>query len=86
MGRKSKETTKEERKIIVNMANKGHSYKFIAETMNRPVTTVKTIVYRYKITGQYENKERSGRPVIFTEREKSNIVKKNLKRSQTIGD
>lgn len=76
MGRKLKETTIEEREIVINLVKKGHSYKEIAEIVKRPCSTIKSIVYRFASTAQHANKPRSGRPSILTQREKSAIVRK----------
>ena len=51
MESKRKETTIEERHIIVREFCKGKSYKIIAETVARPITTVKSIMVTNRLLG-----------------------------------
>lgn len=44
MGRKAKETTEEERRIVVSQFKSGKTYKEIGEIIGRPITTVKSII------------------------------------------
>lgn len=62
MGRKGKETTPEERKIAFNMKCRGSTFREIAETLQRPLGTVISIVNRFKNIGQFINRARKGRP------------------------
>lgn len=64
MGRKQKETTEEERKIIINLRNEGKSLRKIGESVNRPYSTIKSIVDRYSSSNNFKNEERLGRPPI----------------------
>lgn len=76
MGRKRKETTEEERRIAVRQFKAGKSYKDISELLCRPITTVKSIIYRFTKTQKYRNVPRKGRPPILTEKEKRLVVRK----------
>lgn len=74
MGRKGKETTVEERKIILNLFKLGKTVSEIAESVGRPRTTVQDIIKRYKNGENLSNKARTGRPCRLTDREKRKIV------------
>lgn len=76
MGRKNKETTEEERQIAVKRFRKGESFKTIAEILNRPISTVKSIIYRFSQSNSYRNKPRRGRPSVLTPADKRQIVRK----------
>lgn len=68
MGRKGKETTVQERRIIINSFCKGKSYAEISAIVQRPITTIKTIIYRHGGSGFLRNKPRAGRPKKLTAR------------------
>ena len=50
MAPKRKETTEEERKIIINLREKNKSIREIGEIVRRPYSTVKKIIDIYKTT------------------------------------
>lgn len=82
MGRKGKETTEEERKIIINLRNTNKTIKEISEIVKRPKSTITSILHRFDGCTNYKNKDRDGRPKKLTERESRKliqIVKKNPK-------
>lgn len=60
MGRKAKETSEEERKIIINLHNQCKSLCEIAKFVNRPRSTVQTVIDRFSITKTLKNKPRGG--------------------------
>jgi transposase len=74
MGRKGKETTVEERRIIMNLFKLKKTVSEIAKSVGRPRTTVQDIIKRYKHSENFENKVRRGRPCKLTDREKRKII------------
>ena len=74
MVRKGKETTTEERNIVINMY-KQKTLSEIASTVNRSRTIVFYIIKRFKETQTLVNKPRSGAPSKLTTRDKTHIVK-----------
>lgn len=86
MGRKGKETTVSERKIILNLHNQNKTYAEIAKAINRSRYTVRSVIKRLKGKENVEDHSRSGRPPKLSEREKRkvvNIIKQNPKTSST---
>lgn len=71
-----KETTIEERSIVVREFSKGRSYQDISQIVGRPVTTVKSIIKRYGEQGFVANNPRSGRPTALSPREIRFFVKR----------
>lgn len=76
MGRKLKETTESQRKIIIHLHNQGKSYAEIGELMDRSRFTIRSIIHRFKEAPNLENVKRSGRPRILSNRECKQIVRK----------
>lgn len=74
MGRKGKETTVEERKIILNLRNQNKTIKEISEIVNRPKSTITSIIKRFSGSENLQNKARIGRPKKLTSRETRKIV------------
>lgn len=86
MGRKQKETTEAERKIILDLYKQNKSYAEIGEIVKRSRFTVCSIVKRFKGASDYTNLKRTGRPRKLSAREEVQIVrkiKKNPKISST---
>lgn len=84
MGRKGKETTVEERKIVMHLHNQCKSLQSIADTIGRPRSTVQSIIHRYCQRNTVQNMPRSGRPRLVTgkrERLLMRIIKKNSRTS-----
>ncbi|XP_047116087.1 uncharacterized protein LOC124796046 [Schistocerca piceifrons] len=82
MGRKEKETTIDERNIVVAQYFQHKSYAEIANIIGRSRATVQSIVKRYKDRHVVINSERHGRPQKLTTREPRmllRIIKKNPK-------
>ena len=75
MGRKGSETTIEERQIAFNMRCRGKSFREIAETLSRPVSTVMTIINRFKEEGHFESKPRTGRPKKISKSDEKLLVR-----------
>lgn len=76
MGRKLKETTESQRKIIIYLHNQGKSYAEIGEMMERSRFTIRSIINRFKEAQNLESKKRTGRPRILSDRECKQIVPK----------
>lgn len=83
MGRKQKETTESERKIILELHKKSKSYAEIAEIVKRSRFTVASIVRRYKGSSDVTSFPRTGRPRKLTAREETNIIRKIKKNPKT---
>jgi len=62
MGRKGKETTEEERKIVMRLHNQCKSLREIADVIGRPRSTIQSIIDRHCLTNTVKNMPRSGRP------------------------
>lgn len=75
MGRKTRETTISERKIILKLSEEGNSYSTIARIVNRSRFTVRNIIKRFSDEKNVENLPRSGRPQKLTDRDKRKVTK-----------
>ena len=62
MGRKNKELSSDMRELIVKLYNNGDSFKTVAEKTQKPLGTVKSVIYRFKKEKIIQNKPRTGRP------------------------
>lgn len=82
MGRKLKETTTEERKIILNMRENGSKLHDIAKTVQRSVSTVQSIIKRCQERCCVENKARRGRPEKLNNIDKRQILRQVKKDPQ----
>lgn len=79
MGRKSKESTYEERKIIYNLRKEGKKLKEIAKYTNKSISTVHSILQRNSLKlGQ-----RPGRPEKLKPRDKAVIIRKIKEQPRT---
>ena len=76
MGRKSKETSQEDRRIVVRLYEEGKSFKYISNTIARPITTVKNIVFRFQRSNKIQNAPRNGRPSKLSPKTKRRIERK----------
>lgn len=76
MGRKGKNTSLEQRKLVILHYEKGKTYKLIAEMLNMKPNTVGDIVRRYKNEQRIEFKKQTGQPKKLTEKEQRVIVRK----------
>lgn len=68
-------TTVEERKIIINLHNSMITMTKIAKQVNRPISTISSIIDRYGLTKSFQNKAKSGRPRKLDDRDKREIVR-----------
>lgn len=64
----------ETRKIIIDLREKGKSFREIAKIVGRHHTSVKKIVDKSKNLKKIENFQRTGRPKILSERDERRIV------------
>jgi len=62
MGHKGKETTPEERRIIIRLLNQCKSYGEIAKIVGRPRSKIQSIINRICEKATYQNQPRIGRP------------------------
>lgn len=82
MGRKGKESSEEERNLIIRLHNQCKSLNEISQQIGRPRSTVQSIINRFCVTKSVKNKPRSGRPEILSKQDKHYIlreIKKNPK-------
>lgn len=75
MGRKRAETTIEERKVIINLHNQCKSLSEISRIVNRPRTTIQSVVDRYGARKSLQNNSRSGRPRKINQRVGRSIIR-----------
>ncbi|GFV61862.1 uncharacterized protein TNCV_4106671 [Trichonephila clavipes] len=75
MASKSKELDVNVKNMIIQLRNEGLTYRAIGIQLNVNLFTVRS-VKKFNETGSTENKVRSGRPGIFSAREKHSIIKK----------
>lgn len=83
MARKGKETSPDERKLIIRLHNQCKSSYEIARLVGRPRTTVQSVIDRFGVTKSVQNKQRSGRPRSLTEHDERFIVREIKKNPRT---
>lgn len=83
MSQKRKETTIDERKIILNAYNQNKSIREICSLVNRPRTTITGIINRFKDDPECVYQPRSGRPSALSVREKRQIINMIKKEPKT---
>lgn len=76
MGRKSKNSSIEIKKLVIKHYVTRKTYKKIAEILNMKVSTVGDIVRRYREEGRIEYLKQKGRPKKLSAREEKYIVRK----------
>ena len=69
MGRKGPEISPEVRKLAVDLHQNGHRLCEISKLLQLSYMTVSNIIKRFVQTGSVENKARSGRPKVVTDRD-----------------
>lgn len=62
MGRKGKELSPEEKRIVINIFESGNSITEISRLLQRSHSTVSSFIRRYLLRGEIESRRRSGRP------------------------
>lgn len=75
MGRKGRETTVQERRIIIKLHNETKSLSEISRTLGRPRSTIQSIIDRFGVEKTLRNQPRSGRPQALSARDKAFIVR-----------
>ncbi|GFW00232.1 hypothetical protein TNCV_4354291 [Trichonephila clavipes] len=75
MASKSKELDVNVKSMIIQPRNEGSTYRAVGIQLNISLFTVRSVVKKFNETGCPENKVRSGRPGIFSAREKRSIIK-----------
>lgn len=73
---KIRETSLEERKLIIRFVKEGKSYREVGKILQKSFATIQSIVKKFKKTGNVENESRSGHPSKLTTRTKRNLVRK----------
>ena len=73
MVRKGSEISQDIRKVIVDLYKNGHKVCNITKLLNLPYMTVSNIDKRFLCSGSTENKPRSGRPKVVTDRDYSQL-------------
>ena len=81
MGRKGKETTEADRKLIIRLHNQCWSLKRIADAVGRPRSTVQSIIDRFSTTKTLQNQPRSGRPPSLTSESDKRFVVREIKKN-----
>lgn len=61
-----KETTTEERKLVIKLSNEGKSLRKIAKIIGRSVNCVQKIIQRFKMHGTLANKAGRGRKKLLS--------------------
>jgi transposase len=69
-----RELEKSTKDLIIGMSIAGQSGRKIADQLGLSPSTVKTVIARYKLSSSTENRPRSGRPKIMTERDHRHLV------------
>jgi transposase len=69
MGRKSKELSTETKELIVRLYRKKESRSYISDLLDIPLSTIDSVVKKYRSTGTVENRPRKGRRKLFTARD-----------------
>lgn len=69
MGRKGSELTIDVKNIAVCMYNDGMSIAEISRTLQKPHSTISSVLKKFKSSGSVENLQRSGRPLSVTDRD-----------------
>ena len=73
---RTKELTIAEKKILFYLHTNGKSVKYISDIMGRCCHTIRKVIKRIKDRGVLENKARSGRPRLLSQRDERQILKK----------
>jgi transposase len=82
MGHKSKELSTETKELIVRLYRKKESRSYISDLLDIPLSTIDSVVKKYRSTGTVENQPRKGRRKLFTARDEiglNRLGKKNCR-------
>ena len=69
MGTKSRELSLDIKKLVVDLYENGHKLSEISKLLSVPYMTISNIVRKYTNPGSVENKKRSGRPKLVSDRD-----------------
>ena len=69
MGWKGRELSLGIKKLFVDLSENGYKLSEISKLLSVPYMTISNIVKKYRNTGSFENKKRSGRPKLESERD-----------------
>ena len=69
MRRKGRELSLDIKKLFVDLYENGHKLSEISKLLSVPYMTISNIVKKYRNTGSVENKKRSGRPKLESDRD-----------------
>lgn len=70
-----RELTSEQRAIVMHEYNKGNGYKKISKATGFSISTIKKTIKRFQERGDLQSRQRSGRPVKLTTRDKRVLVR-----------
>ena len=76
MASRGKELSDDMKNLIIKLFNESKSQRQIAKIINKSKATVQKIIEKYKKDGSTKNKQRPGRPKIFTDQERRIITQK----------
>ena len=65
MGRKDKELSSDMRELTVKLYNNGDSFKTVSGKTQKPLGTVKSVIYKFKREKIIQNKPRTGPPKLL---------------------
>lgn len=76
MGRKTKNTSFDQRQLVIFHREKGKSYREISAMLRISKSTVAEIIRRFNIENRIESIPQTGRPAALNDREKRRLVRK----------
>jgi transposase len=87
MARHNKEMTTETKQMILRLKREGYAHRKIAEIIGRDHSTIKKFLKRYDERNSVENKPKTGRKKLVTERRDRVILRSvKVKRRETLRD
>lgn len=75
MAKHGKQLSESEKKTILALIESGMRARTVASTLNRSESTISKFLKRFREAGTIKNKDRSGRPKLFTDRDKRKLSK-----------
>lgn len=79
---KAKELSKDLREKVVELYKTGKGYKKISKELRMPISSVKTLIKKWKMRGSVETKPRSGRPTKISAKTARKFVRDAKKNPQ----
>lgn len=80
---KAKELSKDLREKVIQLYKSGKGYKKISKDLSMPISTVQSLIKKWKIRGSVDTKPRSGRPTKISATTARKIVRDVKKNPQT---